>query len=435
MRFFDVLNSGIQDLKAQRRKNVISFILICMSIVIYVGVNSTINGMEKGAYDVVNGHGTRILYTEANGDFEERFEYVMQKYGNDDRVQEIYTGISYYIGMVWYGCENVLGVEKNDMFFSTAYYSIFNYDYKGEKRLPEYDEIILPRYIYEYGIYDEYNCATTDDLIGKTLTFKNEAYKYGESGLEEHKLKVIGTYDNISKVLHHYVILANQDFMNDIYDVYYQRMLEKNPPEYDEEGNVIGGAKKSERVYLFIKEGNDVVKVYNEINADLKQEFKVHPLDNALEYMVILDPEVKSYYYYIIAVGNIVSLFLLCIAVINIFISSISEVKDRRWEFALKRAMGYEYRDIVKIFAVEKIVNVLKAIGVSLFVLFLYSGALTYYNKNELEYWKASWVITIDLQTTITSIIAVVIVALMGVVVANMTMSNINISDTLKAGE
>ena len=83
----------------------------------------------------------------------------------------------------------------------------------------------------------------------------------------------------------------------------------------------------------------------------------------------------------------------------------------------------------------ERSGNVIKALCTAVFILFLYTNALTYYNQNMEEYWKRSWVITVDLKSSLISLVIIVFTALLGVVFARESINKINISKTLKAGE
>ncbi len=48
MKIWDVVKCGLQDLKAHKSKNRISFMLIFLAIVVYIGVNSTMDSIEQG---------------------------------------------------------------------------------------------------------------------------------------------------------------------------------------------------------------------------------------------------------------------------------------------------------------------------------------------------------------------------------------------------
>lgn len=429
MKNIDIFKCGIIDLNSQKKKNRISFILIFLSIIIYVGVNSTIDGTVRGINDKLSGHDARILYMYGEGDAEVEYQLLIDKFGDYECVQEIYTGVTNYGAMRWYDVEDFLGVNKQGILISSSYESLLNYDYKGEKRLPEYNEVILPRYMYSMGIYDEFSYANCDELIGETLIFKNEAF-YEES--EEYKLKVIGTYDNLTKMYHNNMIFVNEDFLMDMMWIYGENMV-KYHQEIGETWMTDDYAVPDKCVYIFVKEGYNINEICKKMDSIMKEEFNDD--DQVIYPLCYLDPEVEGVYYYAKAVGNIVSAVLLFLAIINIAISSITEAKNREWEFALKMAMGYRREDIIKIFAVEKVLNVIKALCTAVFILFLYTNALTYYNQNMEEYWKRSWVITVDLKSSLIALVIIVFTALLGVVFAKESINKINISKTLKAGE
>ncbi len=431
MKFRDIIGCGIIDLRTQRKSNRIAFILIFLSIVVYVGVNSTVCGIMNGVINAVSGHDTRILYMQGEGEAEEEYKLLTEMFKSDERVQEIYVGKDYFGSMRWYDTFEFLGVNMQDVLISSSYESLLNYGYKGEKRLPEYDEIILPRYMYNMGIYDEYSYFNCDELIGKTLTFKNEAFLYEGEESEEYKLKVIGTYDNVTKTYHNNVMFVNVEFIKDMLWIYAENEVAYN----NKMGNemTIEEAEPNMVVYLFIKEGYNINDTYEEMNSLLKEKLQTE--NNVLGLFTRFDPEVEGLYYYAIAIGNIVSVILLMLAIINILISSVTEVKTRNWEFALRMSMGYRKSDIIKIFAVEKVANVMKALAVALITLFLYTTALTYYNQNMEVYWKHSWVITVDVKSSLIAMVLITISALAGVVTASFAINKIEEAKTLKAGE
>ncbi len=431
MRFRDIIGCGIIDLSTQRKSNRIAFVLIFLSIVVYVGVNSTINGIINGTINTVSGHDTRILFMEGIGDAKEEYKLVEEKFGNEEYVQEIYTGVVNLGCMRWYDTFDFFGVNKQDILVSSSYESLFNYDYKGEKHMPEYDEVILPRYMYDIGIYDEYSYANCDELIGKTITLRNEAFLLeGEEG-EEYKLKVIGTYDNITKKYHNNMIFINEEYMMDMMRICAEKMVEY--------GQMIGAdVLESEKipnknVFIFIKEGYNINEVHKKMDMIMREELNED--DEVISLLCDFDPEVEGFYYYVIAVGNIVAIIILLLAVVNILISSISEVKARSWEFALRMSMGYRKEDIIKIFTVEKVANALKALVVALVVLVLYTTALTYYNQNMEVYWKRSWIITVDIKSSLIATGLIILAALAGAVTARFTINKIEVAKTLKAGE
>lgn len=427
MKCKDIISSGIQDLKAQRKKNRVSFLLIFLSLIVYIGVNSTMDSIKNGIYDGTKGNKDRFLYVSTSDTWETAYEYTQKKYGDDERVEEIVVGI---LGMPFFylqDAEELFGVEEQELSISTFYEPIFDYGYKGEKREPEYDEIILPRYIYDMGIYTDKQYLNCDKLIGETLTFKYKIWDCGED--VEYKLKVIGTYDNISVAYSDLGIIGNRQFTRDIFDLQYTYADEYFIKEY---GEIDDSFYREYAVLMFIKQGYDIDEVCREMNAAA-----VDDTDDSIHITTHVwhSEDITSYYDYIAMMGTIISFMILIIAVINIIISSISEVKHRKWEFALKMSMGYRRKDIISIFAVEKIVNVLKALGVALVTLLLYSVVLTYYYKNLMEFWKRSYIIKIAAGDVIIGMVLVVMAAMMGVITARFLIGNIKIAETLKSGD
>lgn len=412
MKIWDVVKCGLQDLKAHKSKNRISFMLIFLAIVVYIGVNSTMESIERGGYDIVNGTVTRsLVYEDDDKSNEEKLSYAIDKFGNDKRVKNIFLSWGDYLLMT--ETEEFFGIPSYNVREVNFFKEILDYDYKGEKKEPAYDEVILPRYFYDIGVYTEYSCANSDELIGKTITFKSD-----RSGAK-YDMKVIGTYNNITHRVGWDEIYVNEEFSIDCKKDYYLyvkgQKYNENPP-----ANVI----------ILLEYGYNSSEVCEEFHNIVYYE---SDMSGAVFQKIQRSEEVVGYNNYIITIGNMVSLMLLFVAVVNIMISSISEVNLRKWEFALKMSMGYRKRYLVAIFAVEKIANALKALMVSVLVLWVYSTVLTYYYQNIEVYWKRGYMISISGKNVLFAMILSVVAALTGVFVSRLIIRNVKIAKALKS--
>ena len=430
MNYKDIIGCGLQDLRTQRKRNRISFFLLFMSLVLYIGVNSTMKSIDRGVYDSMNGHYNRLLYNPGGNEWEENYDFIVEKYGNDERVEEIFTGAIdlFEPTLKWIDVESIFGVEYINPRVGTFYNAVLTSDCKGEIRKPEYGEIILPRYIYDEGIYNEYTCYDCDELIGKTITFSFNPF---EMGKREYKFKVIGTYDNITKVTM-YNCYMNPEQMREMLDFYFDT---RNTwiDEQKEAGVDIGNTKrKGYGIYMVIRDGYDIDKVAEEMHNEVFSESNENIFLNK---QLQRSEEIASYNKYIQYTGNVVSFMCLVVAIMNILISAIREVKDRAWEFSLKMAMGYRRKDVILIFTVEKLANTIKAFVVSIITLLLYSGVLTYYYRNMEVYWKRDYNITIEMADVIVALFLAFLASMMGVVLARFLISNINITKNLRKGE
>lgn len=421
----DIFLCGLQDLKQQKKSNRISMVLIFLSLVIYIGVNSHVNSINSGIKEV----GNRLYGRVATGSFidEKQKEEFMAKYSGDERIREI-TQFAYQKTIEWQDTEEILYVDKAKVNMWGFFDAVLDYDYKGERKAPDKDEIIMPRYLYDVGIYDTKHCGDGDSLIGKTVKMVFETSE-GHTK-KEYEFKVIGTYDNIRARKMECSCFTNMQLLIEwdkfIYEEEKAAEEEVNQMliEMGEEPNF--EASLSEHTALYIAEDYNVQNVLEDIYDESGVFFNQ---------MIKLDESVQGYFKYVVQVGNLISIMLLCISVINISLSSINEVKHRKWEFALKMSMGYTKNDIVGIFFVEKLVNMIKALLMALFILGLYCVAATYIIRNHMEYWKKDYVIELQPDKLIIAIALVFIAGMIGTIAGRFFIKDINVSEELKSGE
>lgn len=422
----DIIQIGLLDLKSHKKNNIISLILVFMSLVIYIGVNSHINSLQDNVNGILNCLDSRLLIGWVEeGKEKEAVKELKSLFGNDERIREI-TVCTLGMDFKWHDTEDILYTDSGNVMVLGCYEAVLDYNYKGEKKIPNENEVILPRYLYEIGIYDEKNIGNTDDLIGKNIKLSYET----PNGMfkEKFEFKVIGTYDNIKSRASNCIFFVNHEIPVRLHKLRLDEEEENveelklifNDPEYE--------VSREQRIGIYVTEGYDREEVLKEIEK--VTEGKMH----FSEYKV-LDPSLEGYWKYVIQVGNIVSVMLLLISVINIAISSINEVKNRKWEMALKMAMGYTQSKIICIFFVEKLANMIKALLLALFVVSLYCIGLTYISNNYLEYWKREYVYMISVENVFVAVILVFMAGMIGMLAGRMAIKNINVSENLKLGE
>lgn len=435
-KFWDIVKSGILDNKTQRKRNRISLLLMILSLIVYIGVNSTVNSVNSSIHDILCAVPSRQLVTSYVPEYDDSEDMSFDKYvknleeyfKGDERVKDIFFFIE-DTRVDWLDTNEYFKEDNVEIIVNSFCKPILEYSEDMDLKEPEYGEVIIPKYIYDLGVYDKYTYFSGDDLIGETITIRytdtcNDGYK-------EYELKVIGTYDNIKSRFMGCHIFVNEDLCKELVEYEYQ-ILSKHEESYKQELEELGLPSEEYEEILTYRVGIYVSEDYEigDFNKELISELGI----NGLQY-ISLDDELQSYFKYIVFIGNIVSFMLLLIAITNIIISSLNEVKDRKWEFALKMAMGYKRNEIVKIFFVEKFVNMIKALCISLGLLLVYSGIATYVIQELMEYWKKTYVISIDIKVTLVSIVLVTVAAFVGVLAARLSIESINVAETLKSGD
>ena len=435
-KFWDIVKSGWLDNRTQRKRNRISMILMVLSLLIYIGVNSTVNSVNSSIHDILNSLQARVLTTgyvpeyddTENMNFDKYMETLEEYFSDDERVRDVFFQIE-DTTVSWLDTKDWLKEDDVQIIANAFYKPVLDFSEDSRLKAPEYGEVIIPKYIYGLGVYDNYTYFPGDDLIGKIIKIR---YKdtYG-AGHKDYKLKVIGTYDNIKSRVMGCHIFINSDMAREIMEYQNQRDYEYEEI-YRQELEDMGLPPESYEASLQYKVGIYVSEDYeiSKMQEELRNELGIAGWEN-----ITLDDELQSYFKYIVYVGNIVSFMLLFIAIINMIISSLNEVKDRKWEFALKMAMGYKRNDVVKIFFVEKLINMIKALIISLILLLVYSGIATYAIQELMEYWKKTYVIRLDGVAILISFVLVTISAFMGILAARISINSINVAETLKEGD
>ena len=420
----DIIKTGIQDLKSHRKTNVISFVLIFLSLTVYLGVNSYCKSINDEIDKSVNSFVSRIIFETC---LEEQYESVekliFDEYSKDKRVREV-SEFYFECETSWLDTEEYVHTKDNYLHILNCFEAVFDYDYKGEKKKPDVDEIIIPRYMFDIGVYDEKNFFNGDELIGKTI--KLQYSTYNDLDRLDYEFKVIGTYDNLEARTKSTLSFVNLDVMLEIKEMDDKADLELNL--------LLNEGLPVEEQYIpepqryfamYVKESEDVDKFIN----DIKDETELVNPDR----YVMADPTVIGYYEYVAGIGNLISILLLLIGVVNIIISSLNEVKERKWEFALKMSMGYTRSDITKVFFIEKLINLFKALVLSIITVGLFCAGITCYSKMFLEYWKKTYLYLVYPDNVVIAIVVVSLTALISVIAARESIKNIEVAKELKS--
>ena len=179
-----------------------------------------------------------------------------------------------------------------------------------------------------------------EEFIGKKIKIKYEAYEYDTKYMKKKPCKtfyytfeVIGVYDNV----------ANLKNPNEIF-VSYNDVLEMN-------NNVINNSiPKEEYVdvtyHAIINKSENVQNVINELDNNQVMVNRVISTNKWVEIFGML----------ISVIGSFMTIFLLCIASINIYITTYNDIIKRKVEIGLLKSIGYTNNHIKKIMITESII-------------------------------------------------------------------------------
>ena len=427
-KFKDIIRSGYEDFKAQKKKNRISFALIVISLLIFVGVNSAITSILKSVNATIYYPQARIAvhsFLEADGDV---YEKAKEYFKNDKRVRDVFKTAD-YTQVSWKGVEEHFGEDEVNIGVESFCAPIAEYVKGGQVEELEIGEALVPKDIYGLGTFKENESYDGENFVGETIELTYQDI-YG-SDMKTYTFKVVGTYDNVSTKLDDDAIYVNPEIMEEFNYLSYQMEV----ADYE---NFVGQitdmgvsadsyvVEYNKKIGIYVSEKYDIDEVLEDINEETGMYFNK---------VVSISEETYSFYAYIVYVANMVSFLLLVVAFLNIVISSMNEVKSRKWEFALKMSMGYTYRDILAIFSVEKGINMLKSLVVSVVAIGVLCAVGTFDFSHLMGRYNGLMSFTLDVKYVLLATLLVTIAAFSGVISGRNGLKNISVAETLKSGD
>lgn len=219
------------------------------------------------------------------------------------------------------------------------------------------DEIIVGRYasFSPSGIVDvsgDEEMMDMQDYVGKTMTCLLKEYTFDEQVniLKEYTFRIVGVYDNIK---------AGKPDIFYISDNVRQEMLELA----DYHISAIDDAGNEEKFYMtYYQVITDNSRSNAELDKKLHQKFPemistFHPVDYPDILVYILTG--------IILVGDFIIFYILINSISNIIYVTEDNLRKRRREFGILKAIGYRDKDLRNILLKESLISSAIAIAVS----------------------------------------------------------------------
>jgi len=345
---------------------------------------------------------------------------------NDDRVLSSFE-FNFGISMKLQNSNSSMDVYVTPYHGAYDEYIIKGRGVEGEK------EIVLPYYtvLEESG---KYSVKKTDkSVVGSkvNLTYARINTYTGEFVEEiSVELDVVGLIDNIGAGLSYDGYLLHDERLTEIQidNVYIPESEEEWKEVFDfweveskEELDTIFGEERKQgelgictKTYADSKELEEEYGLfrYSVVNEDVVTEF--HNLD---------------------FIGSILVLVLLFMALINIVLSTLSDINKRSWEFALKQSMGYRlgrlYREVIQ-------ENILVAVVGMIFGVAAGYGLLQIIRVNYMAVKDVAYLtmkVGLSKESIIMGMIIAVIAPLAGTIIGMIKIKSIDIAATLKNKE
>ena len=373
MKIREIIRQGAEEERCQRKYSRLTLVFMSLAVIVFVVVNSIAGSVRDSVESLLDRPMGRVLYTVGfKEEMEEAYSQLQISLAGSDIIGDIFFS-SPSKTFEWKDSGDVVGKEKENAEFYPFYNRLSDYICDGQAVKPEYGEVILPKYLYGMGIYDDYNYADTGELVGKEITIIVDNADTGER--MEEILKVVGTYDNIKSQCQTYFLINDRQmvdwycFAHQVTEEQIAAAEEKIAQQQEELGEEFqkaidefygGDIEAYKKEYLgiqtyvcvYINQGYDMEEA-RELFQDIVGQTGLYELEPDSSLMLYLE--------FIIYMGNLISLLLLAAAFANILIMVSSEVRRRKGEFALKRAVGYTLGNIFAIFSAGKFFCFIKA--------------------------------------------------------------------------
>lgn len=177
------------------------------------------------------------------------------------------------------------------------------------------------------------------------------------------------------------------------------------------------------------------IGVYVKNRSDVKeiQELIDETINQPTFLMMFPDESLLQYFQMILDICQVVVLMLLAVAFASLVITTLSETKQRNGEIAVYYAMGYSYKNIILMLALEKAVMLFWA-GLAAFLL-TGAGILggNYVIQNCLPFYRRTIVLSYDWNIVGTAFLVLVAAAFISLFFTAVQVRRFHLADVMKS--
>lgn len=388
--FTEVFAIARTDKKAYRHRTRGVFFLILISMTIFLVVNMLFSYVIDGAESIMNKpYGRTVSIIVNSADKESEMEQICDSLDSMEAVGQIFWHIA--VQEVKWENANIIGVTREKIQLASSIDAMQDYVTEGSARLQQ-GEILVPKYLYDIGIYDDYHYADGSELIGTTvdITVNN---RYTDE-TKSYSFVVAGVYDNIeAKCSSDIFCLSQEDALNifeyiNCYqeEIYIEELANQYGIENKEE---LEDLKSPHYVGLYIKTGYDMQTVMAQIEEKTGESVFL---------FMRSDEVLVEYYDFIRYMCNFLMGMFLFLAALVILAAFWKDINERKEQMALRMTLGYTLKLQMFSFLLEKLQLFLKAVLCSLFldVCFIFAG--NYIIQHWLAFYLKSYKIQFSIQ-------------------------------------
>ncbi len=422
--------AAFQNQRRRKKYTRTVFFLMFLSMVICIGVNSIVISIDGSIRNVTDKPLGKLLQIIDNTEDNSMINVLREELGGLDRIGSIGRLIP-FLEVTWYDTEDILYSETATVDVVAYFSGMDEYGISGKYSDIAYGEVLIPEYLYGLGDYSLYEYTSGSLLIGKEIEISihnnnNEKDYY-------HTLRIVGTYDNINSDCINKFFFINDLQADEIYtqtnediEIDIEKMKELFKEELKKDPNMIDEDNYYTKHYIgvYVKNRSDVKEIQELIDETINQPTFI---------MQVPDESLLQYFQMILDICRIVVLMLLAVAFASLVITLLTEIKQRNGEIAVYFAMGYSYRGIILMLALEKAIMLFWA-GLAAF-LFTGAGILggNYFIQTCLPFYRRTIVLSYDWSMVGSALLVLVVAALVSLFFTAIHIRKFNLADVMKS--
>lgn len=307
-----------------------------------------------------------------------------------------------------------LGSDNIKIGIRSAYKGLYDYAVSGKTENIEYGEMIIPEYLYGIGSFGNYEYISGTELIGKEFVINID------TGIEL-SFRVAGTFNNIKTG-----DLGSEFFIHpEQADEINARVTAKHIEEYLKENPDDEAWIPTKHIGVYIEEGYDIQAVCDKL-------YKAAGYYPTIACKVV-DETMLMFYTFIAKIINIFVVMLTIVCFISIIMIISTELRKRLKESAVYMALGYQRKDMLKVFFCEKFLLCGKAMIYSSILTVLVLLTANYFLQNFMEFYKRYIVFQLDIKNFGKGFIIIAGAVATGMFVIAIRLRKTNISEIIRS--
>lgn len=422
--------AAFQNQRRRKKYTRTVFFLMFLSMVICIGVNSIVISIDGSIRNVTDKPLGKLLQIIDNTEDNSMINVLREELGGLDRIGSIGRLIP-FLEVTWYDTEDILYSETVNVDVVAYFRGMDEYGMSGKYSDIAYGEVLIPEYLYGLGDYGLYEYTSGSLLIGKEI--KISIHNNNNEKDYYHILRIVGTYDNINSDCINKFFFINDLQADEIYtqtnediEIDIEKMKELFKEELKKDPNMIDEDNYYTKHYIgvYVKNRSDVKEIQELIDETINQPTFI---------MQVPDESLLQYFQMILDICRIVVLMLLAVAFASLVITLLTEIKQRNGEIAVYFAMGYSYRGIILMLALEKAIMLFWA-GLAAF-LFTGAGILggNYFIQTCLPFYRRTIVLSYDWSMVGSALLVLVVAALVSLFFTAIHIRKFNLADVMKS--